>query len=151
MTKKRVVAGVILLIVAMVGLAADTITGKWVYEEKGSGGSPVQKTLNLKAEGAKLTGTITMPGTMSQGGAGGGWQTVASPQVQISNGKAKGNNISFDLPALALSYEGVVSGDEMRLTVTVIRSDGKERRGRRVTKPGNSDDTVEYLAKRSTN
>ena len=132
MTKKLLFAGMTLLAVAFVVMAADAVTGKWVYEQPGrQGGEPRPVTLELKAEGAKLTGTVA--------GAGGGGQ---APQAQpISNGKVDGSNISFDVTretpngAMTTKYEGVVAGAEMKLKVT--------RQGQ------NGPQTNEFTAKKS--
>jgi len=119
MTKKLLFSGMILLVVALVALAADAVTGKWAYETQGRDGTPRPTTLDLKADGAKLTGTVT--GGM--GGRGGGGGGAPSP-APISNGKVDGNNVSFDVTrdfggnSMTTKYEGVVSGSEMKLKVT---------------------------------
>ena len=119
MTKKLLIAGMILLAVALVALAADAVTGKWVFETQGRDGTPRQTTLNLKADGAKLTGDVA-GGMGGRGGGGGG----APPAAPISNGKVDGNNVSFDVTrdfggnSMTTKYEGVVSGSEMKLKVT---------------------------------
>jgi hypothetical protein len=109
-----------LLAVAVVALAADAITGKWVYEQAGrDGGTPRPVTFELKAEGAKLTGTVS--GAMGGRGGGGGGAPQAQP---ISNGKVDGNNVSFDVTregqqgSMTTKYVGVVAGNEMKLKVT---------------------------------
>jgi hypothetical protein len=138
MTKKLLFVGTILLVVALAAMAADSITGKWVYETPGrGGGAPRQTTMDLKADGNKLTGTVT--GGM--GGMGGGGQAPAPSQV--SNGKVDGNNISFEVTRetpngnMTTKYEGAVSGAEMKLKVTRTGQDGTPM-------------TTEYVAKKST-
>jgi hypothetical protein len=131
MTKKLVLAGVVLLVVAMVAIAADAVSGKWVYEQPGrGGGNPTQVTLELKAEGAKLTGTILQPmGGRGMGGGGGapggaapGGAPPAAAPAPITNGKVDGNNLSFDVvrdmggQSMTMNYKGVVNGSEMKLT-----------------------------------
>jgi len=122
----------VLLVVAMVAVAADAVSGKWVYEQPGrGGGNPTQVTLELKAEGAKLTGSILQPmgGGRGMGGGGGapggaapGGAPPAPQPVQITNGKVDGNNISFDVvrdmggQSMTMNYKGVVAGSEMKLT-----------------------------------
>src|SRR5512142_1420107 len=103
MTKKLLFVGSILLIVAMVAMAADAITGKWTMEQAGRNGGPARvSTFDLKADGAKLTGTMTMPGF--QGG-----DPMVSP---ISNGKVDGNNVTFEVTrdfggnSMTTKYEG---------------------------------------------
>ncbi|MGD0500386.1 MAG: hypothetical protein ABSC23_18345 [Bryobacteraceae bacterium] len=134
MTKKVVLAGMVLLVVALVALAADAVTGKWVYQQPGrGGGDPVQVTLDLKADGANLTGSVLMPAF------GGG----APAPIAISNGKADGNNISFDVVreyngnSMKSSYKGVVSGSDMKLSVTRMGRDGTPT-------------TTDFAAKKST-
>ena len=120
MTKKLLFAGMILLVVALVALAADAVTGKWVYETPGRDGTPRQTTYNLKADGAKLTGDVA-GGMGGRGGGGGGGAPAPAP---ISNGKVDGNNISFEVTrdmggnSFTMKYEGVVSGSEMKLKIT---------------------------------
>jgi hypothetical protein len=111
-----------MLAFALAAVAADAITGKWVYEQEGrQGGPPRQVTLNLKAEGATLTGTVAQPMGGRGGGAGGA--QVPAP-VEIRNGKVDGSNISFEVvremggQPMTTKYEGAVSGSEMKLKVT---------------------------------
>ena len=119
MTKKLLFSGMILLVVALVALAADAVTGKWAYETQGRDGTPRPTTLDLKADGAKLTGTVT--GGMGGRGGGGGGAPAPAP---ISNGKVDGNNITFDVSregpngAMVTKYVGVVAGSELKLKVT---------------------------------
>ena len=61
MTKKLLFVTTILLALAFAASAAD-VNGKWVFEQAGrQGGNPVKVTLNLKAEGSKLSGTLSRP------------------------------------------------------------------------------------------
>ena len=119
MTKKLLFSGMILLVVALVALAADAVTGKWAYETQGRDGTPRQTTLNLKADGAKLTGDVA-GGMGGRGGGGGG----APPAAPISNGKVDGNNVSFEVTrdmggqSMTTKYEGTVSGSELKLKIT---------------------------------
>jgi hypothetical protein len=119
MTKKLLFSGMILLVVALVALAADAVTGKWAFETQGRDGTPRPTTLNLKADGAKLTGDVT--GGMGGRGGGGGGAPAPAP---ISNGKVDGNNVSFDVTrdfggnSMTTKYEGVVSGSEMKLKIS---------------------------------
>ena len=139
MTKKLIFVFTILLVVAFVAMAAD-ITGKWVAEQPGRNGGPARQiTFDLKADGATLTGTMT-------GGMGGGPRrggVAAVPRaLAISDGTIDGNNISFTVrvdfngQTMVSKYEGVLSGDELKLKVT---RDGQ-----------NGPATSEITAKRST-
>lgn len=95
---------------AVMVYAAD-VTGKWSFETQGRNG-PTTQTLNLKQSGSDLTGTLT-------GGRGG--------EVQISDGKVDGNNVSFNVVRefqgnkVTIKYSGVMSGDEMKLTIETGR------------------------------
>jgi hypothetical protein len=115
MTKKLLSVTTILLVGALAAFAADA-TGKWTYEQAGrGGGAPTSRTITLKADGAKLTGSV--PGF----GRGGG---DPPPPTEISNGKVDGDKISFQTKMtfgdneFVIKYEGVISGDEMKLTIT---------------------------------
>ena len=88
---------------AAVAFAAG-VDGKWTFETAGRNG-PQTSTLNLKADGAALTGTIS--------GRGG--------DTAIEDGKVDGNNISFSVTRemqgnkFTIKYTGTVSGDELKL------------------------------------
>ena len=132
MTKKLLFVTTILLVLAFAAVAAD-ITGKWVAEQPGrQGGPPRQTTFNLKADGAKLTGTVSAPG---RGGA--------ATESEIMNGKVDGNNITFEVKRqtqngeMVSKYEGTLSGDELKLKTTRPGQDGTPM-------------PVEMTAKRST-
>jgi len=94
------------LTLSFVALAADA-SGKWTGEIPGGrGNQPV--TLNLKAEGAKLTGTIA---------AG------QAPEAPIEEGKVDGDKISFSRTAPGRdgtpnkqTYTGTVKGDTIEIT-----------------------------------
>jgi hypothetical protein len=128
MTKKLLFVGMIVLVLAFVVLASDVVTGKWVYEMPGRGGGPGRPvTLDLKADGAKLSGTVAGGGGGRGAGGGGGGAPQAAP---ITNGTVDNNNISFvvsrDTPngAMVTKYEGVVTGGDMKLKVTRTGQDG---------------------------
>jgi hypothetical protein len=136
MTKKLLFVVTLMLVVAFALMAAD-ITGKWIYEQPewgGAGSPPSRVTLDLKADGANLTGTIT--------GGTGGRRGGTPPAREISDGKVDGNHISFTVKVdfngrtMSSKYEGTVSGDELKLKAT------------RDTPNGVYDD--EMTAKRST-
>ena len=131
MTKKLFFVVAILLVVAFVAMAAD-VTGKWVYEQPGrGGGNPTQVTLNLKASGSTLTGSVVRPGR--------GGEAMETP---ISEGKVDGDNISFKMTmqmgdnSMTTEYAGTVTGNELKLKVTRDTQNGPQ--------------TSEMTAKRST-
>ncbi|HEV3202458.1 MAG TPA: hypothetical protein VGZ73_31390 [Bryobacteraceae bacterium] len=114
MTKKLLFVTTILLVVAFVAVAAD-VSGKWTYEGPPRGGNPGRPTtITLKAEGMKLTGTVP----------GGGGKGAPPTDVEITNGKVDGNNISFEVKRstpngdIVTKYEGTLSGDELKLKIT---------------------------------
>lgn len=88
--------------------AAD-VTGKWTAEMPGRGGGTMTMTMNLKAEGNTLTGTIS-------GRRG---------ETEISDGKMDGDNISFSVVRefngnqFKQNYKGKVDGDTIHFTVTM--------------------------------
>lgn len=132
MTKKLLSVTTLLLALTIAASAAD-ITGKWIAEQPGrNGGPPRQTTFNLKADGAKLTGTMSAPG---RGGA--------AMDSEISNGKVDGNNVTFEVKRttpngdMVSKYEGTLSGDELKLKTTRMGQDGTPM-------------PVEMTAKRST-
>ena len=114
MTKKLLLVTTILLAGAFFAFGAD-LTGKWTWEQAGrGGGAPMSRTLTLKADGAKLTGS--MPGFGPPGGD-------PPPPVEISNGKIDGNKISFEVKQtfgdneFVTKYEGVLNNDELKLKI----------------------------------
>ena len=119
MTKKLLFVLTILLVASFALLAAD-VSGKWTFEQPGRGGNPGRPvTITLKADGSTLTGT------MPAGGRGG-----AGDPISISDGKIDGNNISFIVKrdmngtTMVTKYEGVLSGDELKLKITRNGQDG---------------------------
>ena len=104
-----------LLPIALLGIfgvaawAADA-TGKWTAQVPGRGGNTTEQTFNLKADGAKLTGTLT-------GGPGG--------EAQITDGKVSGDDISFVVMRnfggndVKIVFKGKVSASEIKFTRTL--------------------------------
>jgi hypothetical protein len=105
MTKRLFLSISLLLVSAMTALAAD-VTGKWVAQVPGRDGQTRETTFNFKAEGDKLTGT--MSGFRGQ-------------ELQITDGKINGDEISFSVviefqgEKRTMHYTGKVSGNELRL------------------------------------
>lgn len=87
---------------ATFSLLAGDVTGKWTAEMQGPNGNTRTVTMNLKADGSKLTGTVS-------GGRGG--------DAEISDGKVDGNDISFSVVRefngnkMTSNYKGKVDGD----------------------------------------
>ncbi|HEX4807608.1 MAG TPA: hypothetical protein VH325_01680 [Bryobacteraceae bacterium] len=101
------------LLAAMVW-AADP-SGKWTGEVEGRNGQKREVSMNLKADGNALTGTM--------GGRQG--------DTDISNGKVDGDTISFDVVrefngnSMKMHYVGKVSGDEIHFTVAREGAEGQ--------------------------
>jgi hypothetical protein len=130
MNKKLFIAGLILMALALVALAADAVTGKWTMEQAGRQGGPARvTTFDLKADGAKLTGTVTVPGF-----ARGGDTPPAPTATPITNGKVDGNNITFEVTrdfggnSMTSKYECAVSGAEMKVKMTMPGFNGGDPR-----------------------
>jgi hypothetical protein len=93
---------------AFTAFAADP-TGKWKAEMEGKDGQTMTTVFDLKADGEKLTGTVT--GRMGE--------------TAISDGKITGDDISFavvrerDGNTFKMLYKGKVVGDELKLTMTM--------------------------------
>lgn len=86
-------------------LAAD-ITGKWIAQVPGRDNQTREVVYNFKADGAKLTGTMSGP----QGA-----------EIAINDGKIDGEAISFNVKlefngnSMVRNYSGVVAGDEIKM------------------------------------
>jgi hypothetical protein len=96
---------VLVLVLASAAWAAD-VTGKWVAQVPGRDGETRETVFNLKADGGQLTGSVT-----SQRG-----------ELQISDGKVNGDEISFATVLefngnqMKFLYKGKVAGDEIKFT-----------------------------------
>ena len=92
----------LLAIAAVVALAAG-VDGKWT----GEGGRGGTQTLTLKADGAKLTGTMS----------------TQMGELPISDGKVDGDKVSFTLNiefngnSISQKFNGALAGDELKMTV----------------------------------
>jgi hypothetical protein len=103
------------LVATLPAQAADAaVTGKWTAQVPGRDGQTRDVTFNLKTAGDKLTGTMS-------GRQG---------DVEISDGKVKGDEVSFDVTmamqgtATKMTYKGKVAGDEIKFT---RHRDGSDR------------------------
>jgi hypothetical protein len=86
-------------------------TGTWTWTTPGRDGAPGrQSTLKLKADGEKLTGSLSSPGR--QGGQ--------ARETEIENGKIKGDEVSFNVTRefngnkMTQKYNGKISGDAIK-------------------------------------
>ena len=113
------------LLAATLAWAAD-VTGKWVAQVPGREGQTRETTFTLKAEGDKLTCSVS-------GRQG---------DTAISDGKINGDEISFTVVRnfqgneFKTHYKGKVAGDEIKFTAT--REGG----------PGGGGQPQEFVAKR---
>jgi uncharacterized lipoprotein YehR (DUF1307 family) len=105
--RKLLVAVALAGLVAVVASAAD-VDGKWKSEVTTPDGQARTSTYTFKADGGKLTGTVS-------GRQG---------DTEITEGKISGDEISFVVvrsyggEERKIQYKGKVSGDEIKLTVT---------------------------------
>ena len=96
------------VLAAVATAAAADVTGKWVAQVPGRDGQTRETVFNLKAEGDKLTGT--MSGRQGDN--------------PISDGKITGDEVSFVVKLsfngndVKLLYKGKVAGDEIKFTRT---------------------------------
>jgi hypothetical protein len=107
--KKRIAFLSVCFVFAALSLAwAAGVDGKWTAQVPGRGGQTRESTFTFKAEGEKLTGTVS------------GMQG----DNPISDGKISGDEISFTLKLnfqgneITFLYKGKVSGDEIKMTRT---------------------------------
>ena len=116
---KVVLVGCLATLMAMAG----DVTGKWTMAVKGGvtvwgktqAGAPTETaTINLKADGSALTGTVTFPRT--------GTRNVPNTR-RISNGRIDGDDIAFDTVNVVVGtqmtthYTGKLDGDTIHFTV----------------------------------
>jgi len=127
MTKKLLFVTTILLAVTFCLMAADA-SGKWVFEQEGRNGS-MQVTLNLKVDGAALTGTVSQPGRDGN-----------AMETPISDGKVEGNNVSFTVKrefngnSFVIAYRGTLDGDSLKIEISRPGRDGNTRTSNVVAK-----------------
>lgn len=126
MKRKIFLCALLALIVGAVSAYAADVDGKWTAKmpartggkggPPGAGGAPggapqeMVVTFNFKASGEKLTGTMSGPG---------------GNEIEISEGKIKGNDISFKIQrqfgerTMVMLYKGKVAGDEIKFTQSI--------------------------------
>lgn len=100
----------VLLLAAGFAFGAD-VDGKWTTTMAGMDGNEMTLGYTFKADGAVLTGSTTGPD---------------GNELPIKDGKIDGNNISFSVVVdfggqeMKLDYKGVVSPDEIKLTLDMM-------------------------------
>jgi uncharacterized protein (DUF2141 family) len=106
MIVRRLFTGAAVLALFVCALAAADVTGKWTAEVPGRDGNTRTMTMVFKADGDKLTGTVSTP----------------RGESEIQDGKVSGDDISFVQKAnfggneVVIKYTGKVSGDEIKMT-----------------------------------
>lgn len=105
---------VVLFLGTVFSYAAD-VDGKWKASFAGGGpdggdGQAIELVFNFKADGEKLTGSITSP----------------MGDMEIINGKIVGNELSFDIDmnGSAINHKGTIDGDVIKLKVEGMGGDG---------------------------
>jgi hypothetical protein len=113
----------VLVLGALTLMAAD-VSGKWAAEVQGRNGQTRNVSFAFKQDGSTLNGTMVGP---------------MGREVEITNGKVDGDNLSFDVNmefqgnAVTIHYTGTVAGDSIKMK--------SQREG--------SDRTQEFTAKKS--
>jgi hypothetical protein len=104
MVRKVLVAVLFLALGSLAAVAAD-FNGKWTAEVQGRNGTQTL-TFDFHVTGAALTGKVTTP----------------RGDMDITNGKVDGDNISFDQTmnmngnAMTMSYTGKADGDTIKFS-----------------------------------
>ena len=109
---------------AVVSVHAADVTGKWTAQVAGRDGQTREQTFTLKADGEKLTGTVS---------------GMKAAPTEIKDGTAKGDDIAFTVvrsfqgQEVKILYKGKVSGDEIKFTSQREGGEPREFTAKRVT------------------
>ena len=102
--------GALLLLAFSIVLAQSSLTRTWQAQDVAF----APWTFTLRAEGSKLSGTV------SQGGSSGSATTTLTSATPIYDGAINGNKISFKVDSpdggRTISFSGVISGDTIDFT-----------------------------------
>ena len=111
--RMRILA-IFVLTLALVSVSfAQGINGTWKGQRAGRDGAMMDVTFKFVADGEKLTGSTMM----------------RDNEVQISDGKITGNDVSFVVKmefggnAVVMKYTGTLAGNELKLKSTREGSD----------------------------
>ena len=111
--RMRILA-IFVLTLALVSVSfAQGINGTWKGQRPGRDGAMMDVTFKFVADGEKLTGTTTM----------------RDNEIQISDGKITGNDVSFVVKmefggnSMVMKYTGTLAGSELKLKQTREGSD----------------------------
>ena len=99
-----VMVALLALALGVVAMASD-VTGVWKASMQGPDGQSMELVFNFKADGAKLTGTVTSP----------------MGELPITEGKVDGDKVEFTVETdqLKVVHKGTVSGDTRKLSADV--------------------------------
>lgn len=117
MKLKLGVIAIAVLALTSLSSAQNAVDGKWVGEVQGGRG-PQTLTMTFKAEGDKLTGSIT-------GGRGG--------EVAIKDGTISGTTLKFKSTQMGrggeinLTWSGTLKGDEIAMTRAIEGGQGQSQ------------------------
>ena len=131
MKNKTVIIGIVAMLALAASVWAADVTGKWIAQAQGS-----EITINLKAEGAVLTGTLDNP--------------QAGGPVGIKDGKIDGDNVTFVVERkmgemeMKISWKGKIAGDEIKFKREVAGGGGGM-----TGSPGGGGQAEEIIAKRA--
>lgn len=107
MKMRTFVQALVCLALAAFQMLGANVDGKWTWEMEGRDGQKRTQTVTLKADGDKLTGTMS--------GRNG--------ETPIENGKISGDTISFTRTmnmggeSRKMMYSGKLAGEELKLTM----------------------------------
>ena len=102
MMKRALMAGMLLMLAAAVGLAAD-LNGRWQGSLDGPNGE-VQLVFNFKVDGNSLSGSVETP----------------DGNADITEGKVDGHKFSFKTHIgdnTEINHTGTISGDAIQLKI----------------------------------
>ena len=105
---KRALSSLALILASAALLLAANVDGKWTATQT-FGDRSFESTMTFKAEGTKLTGTVS-------GRRG---------DTEIQDGKIEGDNISFTVKRqtqkgdFTSNYKGTIKGDEIEFTMSM--------------------------------
>jgi opacity protein-like surface antigen len=111
MTKKGILTGVLLFVAMAAAVFAANVTGTWTATFDTQVGAQ-KYTYTFKVDGNKLTGKAK--------------SELAMTETEITDGTVNGDDISFvenlnfqDMP-LRIVYKGKLSGNDLKLTRTIL-------------------------------
>jgi hypothetical protein len=115
----------VMMAVAVTSLTAADVTGKWTAQVAGRDGQTREQTFTFKADGDKLTGTVS--------------GMMGGEDVEIKEGTAKGDDIAFSIvrsfqgQEIKILYKGKVTGGEIKFTSQREGGEPREFTAKRVT------------------